>query len=65
VKQKRKMVEIELTELKLLCLNVDYRITSKTRDMVEELSLEIAKKFKFDTHKFRNELKKLGFEGAV
>lgn len=62
---KNKMVKIGLDELQLLCLNVDYKIKGTALDAVEELSVEFGKRFKFDTHKYRLQLKKLGIDGAV
>lgn len=49
-------VEIEIDDLKLLCLNVDYRVWPELRDEIEELSVWFAKQFKFDTHEYRLEL---------
>lgn len=59
-----KRVEISLDELALLCLNVDYIIEGSARDAVEDLSVELQKKFKFDTHKYRHAIKK-HLPGAV
>ena len=48
-----KKVTISLDQLALLCLNVDYKIKSECKDAVEDLSVELQKKYKFDTHKYR------------
>lgn len=58
-------VLIELEDLKLLCLNIDYGIHGECRDLVEELSVELQKKHKFDSHEFRHALAKRGIVGAV
>jgi len=62
---KRKRVSIDLERLKLLCLNVDYGIEGHCRDLVEAISVELAKRHGFDTHKFRNELDEAGIAGAI
>jgi hypothetical protein len=49
----KRTVEVSVDDLALLCLSVDYRIPSHARDLVEELSVKLAKKHKFDTHLFR------------
>jgi hypothetical protein len=53
LKDLEKKVTITLDELALLCLNVDYRVRSETKDAVEDLSVELQKKYKFDTHEYR------------
>lgn len=59
-----KEVTITLDQLALLCLNVDYKIESDCRDAVEELSVELQKKHKFNTHSYRLLISK-HIEGAV
>ena len=53
MKKYKKQVKISLDELALLCLYVDYKIKGDCKDAVECLSVELQKKFKFDTHKYR------------
>lgn len=59
-----KDVTITLDELALLCLNVDYKIKHECLDAVENLSVELQKRFKFNTHKYRLEISK-HIKGAV
>lgn len=59
-----KEVTITLDEMALLCLNVDYKIKGDCLDAVEDLSVELQKKFKFDTHKYRLKISK-HIDGAV
>lgn len=63
--KKFKEVTVRLDILKLLCLNVDYGIEGDARDLVEIVSVEMQKKFKFDTHKYRLQLLKAGVKGAI
>lgn len=49
----RKMVEISLRDLTLLCLGIDYGLPEAGRDEVEGVSVRLAKKHGFDTHEFR------------
>lgn len=59
-----KKVTVTLDELALLCLNVDYLIEGTCKDAVEELSVELQKKYKFDTHKYRLLISK-HIDGAI
>jgi len=59
-----KEVKITVDQLALLCLNVDYKIKDECRDAVEELSVELGKKHKFDTHKYRLMISK-HIKGAI
>lgn len=59
-----KKVTITLDELALLCLNTDYIVEGQCKDAVEDLSVELQKKFKFDTHKYRLHISKY-IDGAV
>lgn len=59
-----KEVTITLDQLALLCLSVDYNIESDCKDAVEQLSVDLQKKHKFDTHKYRMLISK-HIEGAV
>lgn len=64
MKKYLKPVTITLDELALLCLSVDYKISGDCKDAVEDLSVELQKKFKFDTHKYRHQINK-HLSGAV
>ena len=64
MKKYEKEITITLDELALLCLNVDYKISSDCKDAVEELSVELQKRFKFDTHKYRVTISK-HIDGAI
>ena len=46
-------VTLSLDDLALLCLNVDYRMPSGLKDKVEELSIKLQKRFRFDTYEWR------------
>ena len=59
-----KEVKISLDQLALLCLHVDYKIKSDCKDAVEQLSVDLQKKHKFDTHKYRLEISK-HIQGAI
>lgn len=59
-----KEVKITLDALALLCLNVDYKIKGDCKDAVEELSVELQKIHKFDTHKYRTTISK-HIDGAL
>lgn len=63
-KKYQKEVKISLDELALLCLSVDYKIKSQTKAAVEDLSVEIQKKHKFNTHDYRMMLSKY-LKGAI
>lgn len=65
MKEYKREITITLDELALLCLNVDYKIKSTCRDAAEELSVDLQKRFKFDTHKYRQQLAKIGLDGAI
>ena len=52
-KRKIKSVLVAIDELALLCLSVDYILNSEVvKDRVEEISVNLQKKHKFDTHNF-------------
>ena len=63
--KKSRKVEIDINQLSLLCLAIDYLIEGQCKDMAESLSVEMQKKFKFDTHIFRLELNSNGIKGAI
>lgn len=63
-KKWQRVVSVSLDELALLCLNVDYKIKGDCLDAAKNLSVELQDIFEFDTHEYRNAIKK-HIQGAV
>lgn len=52
-KKNSRTISIDLDHVALLCLNVDYKLPYDLKDQVEELSITLQKKFKFDSYEWR------------
>lgn len=52
MKRKNKKVLVDIDDLALLCLSVDYLLSAAADERIEEISVKLQKKHKFDTHNF-------------